>query len=107
MTDIDGTTCEDIPNEEPERKRLMPPSTLMPAETCNRWYEQETLSPSSLRDWAHREVTEAWAEQARLQVSMWHRIRQNRVGGNYHWIDNHDVRLDTAVGNPTDMVRRM
>ena len=39
LIDIDGTICEDIPNEEPER---MTTAELYPEalETCNRWYDE-------------------------------------------------------------------
>ncbi|MDG2264062.1 MAG: hypothetical protein P8L19_03310, partial [Flavobacteriales bacterium] len=39
LIDIDGTICDDIPNEEPER---MATAALYPdaLETLNKWYEQ-------------------------------------------------------------------
>ena len=39
MIDIDGTICDDIPNEEPER---MATANLYPdaLETLNKWYEE-------------------------------------------------------------------
>ncbi|MEZ4737910.1 MAG: hypothetical protein R2818_00760 [Flavobacteriales bacterium] len=39
LIDIDGTICEDIPNEEPER---MVDAAIYPdaLDTCNRWYDQ-------------------------------------------------------------------
>ncbi len=39
LIDIDGTICDDIPNEEPER---MATATLYPdaLETLNKWYEE-------------------------------------------------------------------
>ena len=39
LIDIDGTICDDIPNEEPER---MATATLYPdaLKTLNRWYDE-------------------------------------------------------------------
>ena len=47
LIDIDGTICDDIPNEEPER---MATAKLYPdaLETLNRWYE-EAVSYTHLR----------------------------------------------------------
>ncbi|HQW04856.1 MAG: phosphoheptose isomerase [Flavobacteriales bacterium] len=104
LIDIDGTICEDIPNEEPER---MADAAIYPdaMETCNRWYEQGhiiTFFTSRLE--AHREVTEAWLNKHGFKF---HGIVFGKPrGGNYHWIDNHDVRSTRYVGNFTDMVEK-
>ncbi len=60
LIDIDGTICEDIPNEEPER---METAELYPEalETLNKWYNEGhviTFFTSRLEE--HREVTEKW-----------------------------------------------
>lgn len=104
LIDIDGTICEDIPNEEPER---MADAAIYPdaMETCNRWYEQGhiiTFFTSRLE--AHREVTEAWLNKHGFKF---HGIVFGKPrGGNYHWIDNHVVRSTRYVGNFTDMVEK-
>jgi uncharacterized HAD superfamily protein len=62
LIDIDGTICDDIPNEEPER---MSTAKLYPdaLETLNKWYDEGHLIcffTSRVED--HREVTEDWLE---------------------------------------------
>ena len=59
LIDIDGTICDDIPNEEPER---MASAEVYPdaLETLNKWYDEGhiiTFFTSRTED--HREVTEA------------------------------------------------
>ena len=63
LIDIDGTICDDIPNEEPER---MATAALYPdaLETLNKWYEQGhyiTFFTSRIEE--HREVTEIWLKE--------------------------------------------
>jgi hypothetical protein len=104
LIDIDGTICEDIPNEEPER---MATAAIYPdaLETCNRWYDQGhiiTFFTSRLEE--HRSVTEAWLNDHGFKF---HGIVFGKPrGGNYHWIDNHIVRSTRYVGNFTDMVEK-
>ncbi|HBB80927.1 MAG TPA: phosphoheptose isomerase, partial [Cryomorphaceae bacterium] len=60
LIDIDGTICDDIPNEEPER---MATATLYPdaLDTLNKWFNEGhviTFFTSRLEE--HRAVTEIW-----------------------------------------------
>ena len=60
MIDIDGTICDDIPNEEPER---MATAELFDdaLETINTWFEQgHIITFFTSRVEEHREVTEQW-----------------------------------------------
>jgi len=60
LIDIDGTICDDIPNEEPER---MATATLYPdaLETLNKWYEEgHVITFFTSRTEEHRDVTEKW-----------------------------------------------
>jgi hypothetical protein len=104
LIDIDGTICEDIPNEEPER---MATAAIYPdaLETCNRWYDQGhiiTFFTSRLEE--HRTVTEAWLNAHGFK---YHGIVFGKPrGGNYHWIDNHIVRSTRYVGTFNDMVEK-
>ena len=104
LIDIDGTICEDIPNEEPER---MVDAAIYPdaLETCNRWHEQGhiiTFFTSRLEE--HRTVTEAWLNKHGFN---YHGIVFGKPrGGNYHWIDNHIVRSTRYVGTFDDMVEK-
>ena len=60
LIDIDGTICDDIPNEEPER---MATAKVYPdaLETLNRWYNQgHVICFFTSRTEDHRKVTEKW-----------------------------------------------
>jgi len=104
LIDIDGTICEDIPNEEPER---MVDAAIYPdaLDTCNRWYEQgHIITFFTSRTEAHREVTEVWLNKHGFK---YHGILFGKPrGGNYHWIDNHVVRSTRYVGTFNDMVEK-
>ena len=60
LIDIDGTICDDIPNEEPER---MSTAKLFPdaLETLNKWYDEgHVICFFTSRTEEHRTVTEQW-----------------------------------------------
>lgn len=103
LIDIDGTICDDIPNEEPER---MVTAELYPdaLETINKWYEEgHIITFFTSRTEAHREVTEAWLAKHKFN---YHGLLMGKPrGGNYHWIDNHMVRATRFKGKFTDMIR--
>ena len=102
LIDIDGTICDDIPNEELER---MATANVYPdaRETLNRWFEQGhiiTFFTSRLEE--HREVTEKWLEENGFN---YHGMMMGKPrGGNYHWVDNHIVRATRYDGKFTDLV---
>jgi hypothetical protein len=104
LIDIDGTICDDIPNEEPER---MATAKLYPdaLETINNWYEEGhiiTFFTSRLEE--HREVTENWLDAHGFK---YHGILMEKPrGGNYHWIDNHIVRATRYTGKFTQLTER-
>jgi len=102
MIDIDGTICDDIPNEEPERMRTaeLYPDAL---ETLNKWYEQgHIITFFTSRVEKHREDTEYWLKKNGFK---YHGIMFGKPrGGNYHWVDNHIVRATRFVGKFTDLV---
>jgi len=103
LIDIDGTVCEDVPNEEPERMRNCDhfPDAL---EICNKWYDEGhiiTFFTSRTEDL--REVTEYWLQRKGFK---YHGLLMNKPrGGNYHWIDNHLVRATRYNGKFTDLVK--
>ena len=103
LIDIDGTICEDIPNEEPERMRTAKvfPDAL---EMVNKWYEEgHIITFFSSRTEEHREVTEEWLRGIGFK---YHQLLLNKPrGGNYHWIDNHIVRATRFKGRFTDLVQ--
>jgi len=102
LIDIDGTICDDIPNEEPER---MATAGLYPdaLETINRWYNQgHVITFFTSRVEEHREVTETWLNGHGFK---YHGLLMGKPrGGNYHWIDNHIVRATRYEGKFTDLV---
>ena len=104
LIDIDGTICDDIPNEEPER---MATAALYPdaLETLNKWYDEGhyiTFFTSRVEE--HREVTECWLQKNGFK---YHGLLMGKPrGGNYHWIDNYMVRATRYQGNFTDLVEK-
>ena len=104
LIDIDGTICDDIPNEEPERMAFAKvyPEAL---ETLNKWYDQGhiiTFFTSRLEE--HRSVTEKWLNDHNFK---YHGLLMDKPrGGNYHWIDNHMVRATRYDGKFTDLIEK-
>lgn len=102
LIDIDGTICDDIPNEEPERMataKLYPDALY----TLNNWYDQgHYITFFTSRQEEHREVTEVWLKENGFNYH-WLLMGKPR-GGNYHWVDNHIVRATRFVGKFTDLV---
>ena len=104
MIDIDGTICDDIPNEEPER---MVDAQLYPdaLEIVNKWFDEGhiiTFFTSRLEQ--HRQVTEAWLAKHGFK---YHGILFGKPrSGNYHWIDNHIVRATRYEGKFTDLIEK-
>ncbi|MFM7668509.1 MAG: phosphoheptose isomerase [Bacteroidota bacterium] len=101
LIDIDGTICDDIPNEEPERMATaeLYPDALV---TINDWFEQGhivTFFTSRLEE--HRAVTEEWLNKHGFK---YHGMLMGKPrGGNYHWIDNHIVRATRYTGKFTHL----
>jgi len=104
LIDIDGTICDDIPNEEPERmiKAKLYPKAL---KTLNKWYnEGHIITFFTSRLELHREVTEKWLKKHGFK---YHGLLMNKPrGGNYHWVDNHIVRATRYEGNFSDLVEK-
>jgi uncharacterized HAD superfamily protein len=102
LIDIDGTICDDVPNEEPERM-----STILPypdaLKIVNKWFEDgHRITFFTSRTEEHREITEDWLAQHGFR---YHTLLMNKPrGGNYHWIDNHIVKATRFKGKFTDLV---
>jgi hypothetical protein len=102
LIDIDGTICDDIPNEEPSR--MATAKVFLDAlEILNKWYDEGhiiTFFTSRLEE--HREITEKWLKKNGFK---YHGMVMNKPrGGNYHWVDNHIVRATRYDGQFTDLV---
>lgn len=102
LVDIDGTVCDDVPNEEPERM-----GTVLPypdaLRILNKWYDEgHVVTFFTSRTEEHREITEQWLKKHGFK---YHGLIMGKPrGGNYHWIDNHIVRATRFKGKFTDLV---
>ena len=101
LIDIDGTICDDIPNEEPERMKtaLVYPDAL---DTLNKWYKEgHMITFFTSRTEEHRKITEKWLNKNGFK---YHGLLMGKPrGGNYHWVDNHIVRATRYKGAFTEM----
>ena len=102
LIDIDGTICDDIPNEEPHR---MEDAAVYPDALAiiNKWYDEgHIITFFTSRTEFHREITERWLKKNNFK---YHGLLVGKPrGGNYHWIDNHVVRATRYVGKFTELV---
>ena len=102
LIDIDGTICDDIPNEEPGR--MATASRYDDAlETINTWFnEGHIITFFTSRVEEHRIVTELWLKENGFN---YHALLMGKPrGGNYHWIDNHIVRATRYEGTFSDLI---
>lgn len=104
LIDIDGTICDDIPNEQPERMETadLYPEALV---TLNKWFDEgHIITFFTSRTEEHRDVTERWLNKHGFK---YHGLLMGKPrGGNYHWIDNHMVRATRYEGRFTDLVEQ-
>ena len=86
LIDIDGTVCEDIPNEEPERM-LTAKEIDGAKEAVNRFFDQgHKITFFTSRTEAHRINTEIWLKEHGFN---YHGIIFGKPrGGNYYFIDD-------------------
>ena len=102
LIDIDGTVCDDVPNEEPERM-----GTVLPypdaLQILNKWYDEgHIITFFTSRTEEHREITEFWLNKHDFK---YHGLLMEKPrGGNYHWIDNHIVKATRFKGKFTDLI---
>jgi len=104
LIDIDGTICDDIPNEQPERMETaeLYPEALV---TLNRWFDEgHIITFFTSRTEEHRVVTEKWLNKHGFK---YHGLLMGKPrGGNYHWVDNHMVRATRYEGRFTDLIEK-
>ena len=104
LIDIDGTVCDDIPNEQPERMvtAALYPEALL---TLNKWFDEgHIITFFTSRTEEHRIVTEQWLKANGFK---YHGLLMGKPrGGNYHWIDNHMVRATRYEGRFTDLIEK-
>lgn len=102
LIDIDGTICDDVPNEMPERMETVEPYADA-LEILNKWYDEgHIITFFTSRTSNLAEITEAWLNKCGFK---YHGVVYNKPrGGNYHWIDNHLVRATKFKGRFTELV---
>ena len=104
MIDIDGTICEDIPNEESWRMATAEVFDDV-VEIINSWHEQGnviTFFTSRLSE--HAMITEKWLDEMGFK---YHGVLYNKPrGGNYHWVDNHIVRATRFRSKFTEFITK-
>ena len=104
LIDIDGTICDDIPNEEPERMLTAAPYPDA-KELINKWHDEGhiiTFFTSRLEE--HRAYTEQWLKDNGFK---YHGIMFGKPrGGNYHWIDDRSVKATRFFGKFTELVEK-
>jgi|TARA_B110000908_G_scaffold165567_1_gene215219 uncharacterized HAD superfamily protein len=103
LIDIDGTVCDDIPNEEWERyssAKLFPDAK----ERLLKWHEDgHKIYFFTAREEKHRDITEKWLNDNGFE---YHGLIMGKPrGGNYHWIDNLTVKATQYLGSFTELVK--
>jgi len=102
LIDIDGTICEDIPNEEPERMIIVLPFPDA-LRIINKWYKEgHLITFFTARTENLRSLTEEWL--ARHEIRYHYLLMNKPRGGNYHWIDSNIVKATRFKGKFTDLV---
>ena len=101
LIDIDGTITDDVPNEDPERMKVVEPYEGS-VELINAWYnEGHIITFFTSRGSELREITETWLKDNEFK---YHNLLMDKPrGGNYHWIDNHIVRATRYNGKWTPL----
>jgi len=104
LIDIDGTICDDIPNED---SHLYPSAKPFPdaLRIINKWYnEGDIITFFTARESKDREVTEKWLEKNGFNyhglVMDKPRIKE---GQTYHWIDNKPTKATTYLGTWSEL----
>lgn len=104
LIDIDGTICDDIPNED---SHLYPSAKPFPdaLRIIDKWYnEGDIITFFTARESKDREVTEKWLEKNGFKyhglVMDKPRIKE---GQTYHWIDNKPTKATTYLGTWSEL----
>ena len=107
LIDIDGTVCDDIPNETPElfaTAKPFPDALAILSEWKKAGHQVHFFTA---RREEHREVTEKWLSDNGFEydslVMNKPRIKDNEE---YVWVDNKKVRAVTYLGKFTQLVEK-
>lgn len=107
LIDIDGTVCDDIPNETPELFETAKPfpDALIVLKEWKKAGHQVHFFTARLEE--HRDVTEKWLLDNGFEydslVMNKPRIKDNEE---YVWVDNKKVRAVTYLGKFTQLVEK-
>ena len=94
IIDIDGTICDNVPNEQFELMVTVKPHANA-IETINKWYDEgHNITFLTARHEVHREVTEQWMRDndVRYHGIIFGKPRIDEDITEYHYIDNHKIR---------------
>lgn len=104
LIDIDGTICDDIPNED---SHLYPSAKPFPdaLRIIDKWYNEDNIITFfTARESKDRDVTEKWLEKNGFRyhglVMDKPRIKE---GQTYHWIDNKPTKATTYLGTWSEL----
>lgn len=107
LVDIDGTICDDIPNETPELFATAKPfkdAIAILKEWKNAGHQIHFFTA---RTEAHREVTEKWLLDNGFEYdSLVMNKPRIKDGEEYVWVDNKKVRAVTYLGTFTKLVEK-
>lgn len=104
IIDIDGVICEDIPNEEPQRMETAQ-EIKGSKEQVNKWHQEgHIITFFTARSEDCRPVTENWLKTHGFK---YHKIIFGKPrGGNYHYIDDKNIRATQFKGKMGEFVNR-
>ncbi|MEK6964527.1 MAG: phosphoheptose isomerase [Nanoarchaeota archaeon] len=102
IIDIDGVVCEDIPNEEPERMKTAQ-EIKGSKEQVNKWHQEgHIITFFTVRSEDCRAITENWLHTHGFK---YHEIILGKPrGGNYHYIDDKNIRATQFTGKMGEFV---
>lgn len=107
LIDVDGTICDDIPNEESHKYATAEhfPDAL---ETLNEWYDNgDIITFFTAREEKDREVTEKWLKERGFK---YHGLIMGKPrikdGQSYHWIDNKPVKATRYLDKFTELIEK-
>lgn len=107
LCDIDGTICDDIPNEQAHKMPFATPFEDA-KERLNKWFDEgDEIHFFTSRTENMREVTEKWLKDNGFKyhslIMNKPRIKVNQI---YMWIDNKPVKAVTHKGRWTELVKK-
>lgn len=92
LIDIDGTICEDIPNETPELFVTAKPLPGAIERVVSLYEGGDRVTFFTARTTEHKEATEEWLNKHGFPYeSVCYNKPRIKDGEVYHWIDNRDV----------------